>query len=114
MRPSLVAFALGLTLAAHLACSRSPPKPDPTTPTSPAPPSPTPPSPTRGTPCGLSPSDWCTSAGSDPCGAHPDERSCRADPRCKGLPYRGESVVACMPDNQGFWSNCPAVGCVSR
>jgi len=30
------------------------------------------------------------------------------------LPYRGESVVACNPDAHGFWSNCPAVGCVSR
>jgi hypothetical protein len=64
--------------------------------------------------CGLSPGDWCAAPPRDPCGRHPNERACRADPRCVGLPYRGESVVACMPDRRGFWSNCPAVGCVSR
>lgn len=65
-------------------------------------------------PCGLSPHDWCAAPAGDPCGVHDDETSCRADPRCQGMPYRGESVVACVPDGKGFWSNCPAVGCVSR
>ena len=65
-------------------------------------------------PCGLSPSDWCPSPQGDPCGRHANERACRADPACIGMPYRGESVVACMADGRGFWSNCPAVGCVSR
>src|SRR5512146_488043 len=64
--------------------------------------------------CGLSPSDWCAAPAGDPCGAHDDETSCRADPRCQGMPYRGESVVACVPDGKGFWTNCPAVGCISR
>ena len=71
-----------------------------------------PPSPAR--PCGLSPSDWCESTAGDPCGEHRDENSCRADARCEGMKYRGESVVACVPDGKGFWRNCPAVGCVSR
>ena len=64
--------------------------------------------------CGTAPTDWCTSAADGPCGAHPDQDSCRADDRCQGMPYRGESVVACMPDGKGFWSNCPAVGCIAR
>ncbi len=66
-------------------------------------------------PCGLNPHDWCTSpSADDPCGVHRDEVSCRSDARCRGLRYNGESVVSCMPDAHGFWSNCPAVGCVSR
>jgi hypothetical protein len=65
-------------------------------------------------PCGLSPSDWCRAPAADPCGGHPDERSCRADPRCVGMRYRGESVVACRADGRGFWTNCPAVGCITR
>ena len=65
-------------------------------------------------PCGLSPTDWCESPANDPCGAHRDEKSCRADARCEGMKYRGESVVACIPDGKGFWTNCPAVGCVTR
>jgi len=64
--------------------------------------------------CGLGPGDWCASPPGDPCGKHADEASCRADAQCRGMPYLGESVVACMPDGKGFWSNCPAVGCVSR
>jgi hypothetical protein len=64
--------------------------------------------------CGLGPHDWCPSPPGDACGRHRDERSCRADPGCRGLPYRGESVVACTPDDKGFWSNCPAVGCIAR
>jgi hypothetical protein len=65
-------------------------------------------------PCGLSPHDWCPSPAGDPCGDHRDEKSCRADSKCRGLPYRGESVVACIPDGKGFSSNCPTVGCISR
>src|SRR5260370_645933 len=64
--------------------------------------------------CGLRPDDWCPSPPGDRCGRHRGERSCRADPGCRGLPYRGESVVACIPDDKGFWSNCPAVGCIAR
>jgi hypothetical protein len=29
------------------------------------------------------------------------------------MPYRGESVVACLLDSRGFASNCPTVGCSS-
>lgn len=68
----------------------------------------------EGPPCGTSPSDWCAAPAGDPCGEHRDEKSCRGDSRCRGLPYRGESVVACVHDGKGFWTNCPAVGCVSR
>jgi hypothetical protein len=64
--------------------------------------------------CGFDPRDWCAAPAGDPCGAHRDEPSCRADARCRGIPYRGESFVACVPDGKGFWTNCPAVGCVSR
>jgi hypothetical protein len=64
--------------------------------------------------CGTRPQDWCTSVLDGPCGAHPDEKSCRLDPKCKGMPYRGESVVACVPDGHGFSSNCPSVGCIAR
>ena len=64
--------------------------------------------------CGLSTQDWCAAPAGDACGEHATEAACRADAHCQGLPYRGESVVACMPDGKGFWKNCPAVGCVSR
>ena len=64
--------------------------------------------------CGLSIRDWCPSPPGDPCGRHKNERECRADPACVGIKYRGESVAACQPDGKGFWTNCPAVGCVSR
>lgn len=64
--------------------------------------------------CGLSTRDWCPTPPGDPCGRHKNERECRADPACVGMRYRGESVVACRPDGSGFWTNCPAVGCVSR
>jgi hypothetical protein len=63
--------------------------------------------------CGLRPGDWCPAPNGDPCGAHKDTASCRADPRCGGIPYRGESVVACKLDARGFGENCPTVGCVS-
>ncbi len=64
--------------------------------------------------CGVRPSDWCASPAGDPCGAHQDVASCRADARCKGMKYRGESVVACKDDGSGFATNCPTVGCLSR
>ena len=65
-------------------------------------------------PCGLSIRDWCPAPPGDPCGRHKNERECRADPACVGIKYRGESVVACQADGRGFWTNCPAVGCISR
>jgi hypothetical protein len=64
-------------------------------------------------PCGMAPSDWCPSPPDDPCGRHHTVASCRADPSCYGMPYRGESVIACFPDPRGFSSNCPTVGCTS-
>lgn len=64
-------------------------------------------------PCGFSPTDWCPSPAGDPCGIHLDEAACQADAACVAMPYRGESVIACIPDSRGFASNCPAVGCTS-
>lgn len=63
--------------------------------------------------CGYSPSDWCASPAGDPCGRHRDQASCKADPACFAMPYRGELVIACILDARGFASNCPAVGCTS-
>lgn len=57
---------------------------------------------------------WCASPPNDPCGAHHDEPSCRADKRCRGMRYAGRSAVTCVDDGTGFDSNCPTVGCVSR
>lgn len=63
--------------------------------------------------CGLSPSDWCVVQGDDPCSRHRDAAACKADRQCYGIPYRGESVVACLDDGEqrGFASNCPTIGC---
>ena len=61
----------------------------------------------------MRPDDWCAPPPGDPCGAYKDLPSCRADPRCGGRPYAGESVVACRFDARGFGENCPTVGCVS-
>jgi hypothetical protein len=61
----------------------------------------------------MSPSDWCSSAEGDECGKYKDAASCRADVKCGGIPYRGESLVACAYDERGFADNCPAVGCVA-
>ncbi len=69
--------------------------------------------PTPQNPCGLSPNDWCPSPPGDPCGAHHNVEECRADPRCGGMPYAGESAVACQFDRRGFGLNCPTVGCVT-
>ena len=63
--------------------------------------------------CGLSIRDWCPAPPGDPCGRRENERACRTDPDCVGMRYRGESVVACQPDGKGFWTNCPAVGCIT-
>lgn len=64
--------------------------------------------------CGASFKDWCPSPSGDLCGEHKDKASCQLDPRCKGMHYRGESVVACQYDERGFSGNCPTVGCISR
>jgi hypothetical protein len=61
--------------------------------------------------CGMGLSDWCPAPPGDPCGAHRNTAQCKADPRCYGMPYRGESVVPCLFDERGFASNCPTVGC---
>ena len=65
------------------------------------------------TPCGMGPRDWCPAPAGDPCGRHRTAEACRADPACYGLPYRGESAVACRLDARGFGANCPTVGCTS-
>jgi hypothetical protein len=64
-------------------------------------------------PCGGSLTDWCPAPTGDPCVRHRDTQSCQADPQCYGLPYRGESLVACILDPRGFAKNCPTVGCSS-
>ncbi len=64
--------------------------------------------------CGFSITDWCESPPGDACGRHKDTASCRADPACVGMQYRGESVAACELDPQGYATNCPTVGCISR
>jgi hypothetical protein len=91
------------------------PAPVPAAPSSAPPPSPKPtvkkPSPTGD--CGTRPGDWCPAPSGDPCGAHKDVTSCRADARCGGMAYRGESVMACQLDARGFGENCPTVGCAS-
>jgi hypothetical protein len=64
-------------------------------------------------PCGMNPKDWCAAPAGDPCGNHRNVAECRADKACYGMPYRGESVVACIVDERGFALNCPTVGCTS-
>jgi hypothetical protein len=63
--------------------------------------------------CGLSPGDWCQPPRGDRCGRHRNVAACRADRMCYGVPYRGESLVACVPGKRGFSANCPAIGCTS-
>lgn len=63
--------------------------------------------------CGTRPTDWCASPPGDPCGEHKDVESCKADPKCVGMPYRGESAVVCEYDARVFGKNCPTVGCRS-
>jgi len=64
--------------------------------------------------CGYRPDDWCTTASDGACGRHRDAATCRADPACRGMEYRGESVVACQWDENGYADNCPTVGCLDR
>jgi len=66
------------------------------------------------TTCGMKLGDWCPSYRGDPCNRHKTIDTCKADPKCYGMPYRGESLIACMLDERGFASNCPTVGCTSR
>jgi hypothetical protein len=63
--------------------------------------------------CGTAPGDWCPAPAGDPCGRHRDAVACRADPACYAMPYRGESMEACLPGERGFSPNCPTVGCTS-
>ena len=68
--------------------------------------------PTR--PCQTDPSGWCPGETGDPCGRHRYAKACKADKACFGLPYRGESAIACIFDDRGFAENCPTVGCTGR
>jgi len=63
--------------------------------------------------CGRHAGDWCAAPAGDPCGAHKNVASCRADARCTGRKFRGEGPE-CMFDEAGFSTNCPTVGCISR
>jgi hypothetical protein len=51
------------------------------------------------------------SEASKACRAYPDRKGCEADAKCGGIPYWGESLVACIFDARGFSNNCPYVGC---
>ena len=64
--------------------------------------------------CGFRHDDWCTSEADGACGRHMTTAACRADPTCSGMEYRGESVVACNWDENGYADNCPTVGCLDR
>jgi hypothetical protein len=64
--------------------------------------------------CGFRHDDWCTSERDGACGRHKTVGACRADPACRGMEYRGESVVACNWDGNGYADNCPTVGCLDR
>jgi len=63
--------------------------------------------------CGRDPRDWCAAPAGDPCGAHKNVDSCRADPACRGMKYRGEGPE-CKTDERSFGIGCPTVGCLSR
>ena len=64
--------------------------------------------------CGQYAGDWCRAPPGDICGRHMDIASCKADPTCYGMPYRGQGFAACIFDSRGFAFNCPAVGCTSK
>ncbi len=64
--------------------------------------------------CGLRYGDWCPSYRGDPWNRHKNAAACKADLKCYGIGYSGESAVACMPDERGFAFNCPTVGCTSN
>ena len=72
------------------------------------------PPPAASEPCGFRTDDWCAAPADDPCGTHRTPAACKADTRCEGMAYRGESAVACIADARCFASNCPTVGCISR
>ena len=69
---------------------------------------------TAGVPCQLDPTGWCPGEKDDTCGRNHFVWSCKLDTACYGVPYLGESVVACKLDERGFGINCPTVGCTSR
>ena len=111
MRALVIAVALGSLAVVALACEKQ------TTPPSPGSPSPSassPPAVPVDPACGTRPGDWCPSPAGDACGMHKNVEECRADAKCKGMPYKGESLVACKDDGTGFAKNCPTVGCISR
>jgi hypothetical protein len=120
-RPTLLAAQLALAVALA-ACSGAPaaaPAEGPAEPSGPpapeaAPADPTPAERAASINCGSSPSDWCASPPGDPCGAHRSADACSGDARCEGIPYAGESFVACQLDARCFATNCPTVGCVRR
>ena len=64
--------------------------------------------------CGHRHDDWCTTEKDGACGRHRTAAACRGDPACKGMEYRGESVIACQFDKAGYATNCPTVGCLDR
>ena len=64
--------------------------------------------------CGTHVEDWCPSHRGDRCNRHKTTAACKADLKCYGMPYRGESFIPCFLDERGFASNCPTVGCTSR
>jgi hypothetical protein len=49
----------------------------------------------------------------DPCAGHKNAAACKADARCGGAEYKGESLAACQYDGRGFTTNCPWVGCIA-
>ena len=65
-------------------------------------------------PCQTDASGWCPGETDDPCGRNHFAWSCKLDAMCYGVPYTGESLVACKLDERGFGINCPTVGCTSR
>jgi hypothetical protein len=79
----------------------------------PASPAAPPPRPLPDPRCGRDPKDWCAPPAGDPCGAHKTVESCRADPACAGMQFKGEGPE-CKTDERGFGLNCPTVGCISQ
>lgn len=63
--------------------------------------------------CAQDPRGWCCSSAGEPCGVYNNVADCKSDNRCRGMAYRGESVIACIFDERGFGVNCPTVGCES-
>ncbi len=63
--------------------------------------------------CGMKYNDWCPAPAGDACGRHRNVDACKADASCRGVKFRGASVIACTTDARGFGVNCPTVGCQS-